>query len=149
ATLAIGIGANAAIFSVIRGVLLKPLPYADAHRLVELSEQWPGLSGPRPVSWLNYVDWAGQNTVFERMVAVSWGNVTIGDGTPVYVDASFVSPQYFDLFGLRPAIGRTFAPDEGDPGHERGVVLSHRLWVSKFGSDPAIVGKSVRLDRQP
>src|SRR6266542_3044673 len=92
-TLGLGIGANTAIFTVIRAVLLKPLPYADADRLVRLSEQWPNLSGPRPVSMPNYLDWAEQNTVFDRMVAVSWGSVTVGDGArPVYVEGALVSP---------------------------------------------------------
>src|ERR1700681_695140 len=85
-TLAIGVGANTAIFSVIRAVLLKPLPYANAERLVRLAEKWPNLTGPRPTSKLNYRDWAEQNTVFERMAAVSWGSVTVREGTqPVYV----------------------------------------------------------------
>lgn len=106
------------------------------------------MNGPRPVSFLNYLDWDRQNTVFERMAAVSWGSVTVGEGTPVYVAGSFVSPAYFELFGLRATIGRTFALDEGEPGHERVVVLSHRLWVSQFGADPAVVGRPIRLDRQ-
>src|SRR4051812_31067290 len=97
----IGVGANAAVFGVIRAVLLKPLPYADADRLVRISETWPTLAGPRPVSTLNYRDWAAQNTVFERMAAVSWGSVTVGDGRqPTYVYGSRVSPAYFDVFGL-------------------------------------------------
>ncbi|MGE0704606.1 MAG: ADOP family duplicated permease [Vicinamibacterales bacterium] len=148
-TLALGIGANTAIFSVIRAVLLRPLPYADADRLVRLSEQWPNFSGPRPVSMRNYLDWAAQNTAFEQMVAVSWGDVTVGDGAqPVYVTGSLVSPAYFDVFGLRAALGRTFAANDGEPASERVVVISHRLWVSQFGADPAVLGRAVRLDRQ-
>ena len=148
-TLALGIGANTAIFSVIRAVLLTPVPYAHPDRLVRLTEQWPTFSGPRPVSFLNYLDWAQRSTVFEHMVASSWGNVTVGDGAqPVYVEGSFVSPEYFDVFGLHAAIGRTFAREDGAPGHERVVVISHRLWLSQFGSDPAVVGRPIRLDRQ-
>src|SRR5580698_3375126 len=99
-TIAIGVGANAAIFSVIRAVLLKPLSYAHAERLVRLSERWPNLTGPRPASKLNYRDWAEQNTVFEGIAAVSWGSVTVSEGTqPVYVNGSLVSASYFDLFG--------------------------------------------------
>jgi putative ABC transport system permease protein len=98
-------------------VLLAPVPYGDADRLVRLTERWPNFSGPRPVSFLNYLDWAQQSTVFERMVAASWGSVTVGDGAqPVYVEGSFVSPGYFDVFGLRAAIGRTFAPEDAAPG---------------------------------
>jgi putative ABC transport system permease protein len=148
-TLAIGIGANTAIFSVVRTVLLEPRPYADADRLVTLNERWPQLPGPRPVSMMNYRDWAEQNTVFERIAAVSWGNVTVsGAGEPVYVNGATVSPAYFDVFGLRAEVGRTFAPDEDQPGRDRVVVLGHRLWVSHFGANPAIVGTAIRLDGQ-
>src|SRR5712671_4240509 len=77
-TLAIGVGANTAIFSIIRAVLLKPLPFADADRLVQMSESWPTLPGPRPISRLNYYDWVAQSDVFERIAAISWGSATIG-----------------------------------------------------------------------
>jgi predicted permease len=146
-TVAIGVGANTAIFSVIRAVLLKPLPYADADRIVALAESWPNLSGPRPISKLNYRDWAEQNTLFELTAAVRWWPVTLSSGAePVYLVGSLVSPSYFDVFGLHAALGRTFAPGEDRPGHADVVVLSHRLWASHFGSDPAVVGRSVRLD---
>jgi putative ABC transport system permease protein len=148
-TLALGVGANVAVFAVIRAVLLGPLPYADADRLVRLTESWPNLGGPRPVSFLNFLDWAAQNTVFERMVAVSWGSVTVGDGVrPSYAEGAFVSTDYFDLFGLHASIGRTFSREDGDRGHERVAVISHSLWVSQFGADPAILGRAIRLDRQ-
>jgi putative ABC transport system permease protein len=146
-TLAIGIGANTAIFSVARTVLLEPRPYADAGRLVTLNERWPQLPGPRPVSMLNYRDWATQNTVFDRIAAVSWGSVTVsGAGEPVFVNGSTVSPAYFDVFGLRPALGRTFSPGEDQPGRDRVVVLGHRLWAAQFGANPRIIGTSIRLD---
>ena len=148
-TLAIGIGANTAVFSVVRSVLLEPRPYADADRLVTLNELWPRLPGPRPVSMLNYQDWARQNTTFDRIATVSWGSVTVsGAGEPVYVNGSTVSPDYFEVFGLRAAVGRTFLPDEDQPGRDRVVVLGHRLWASQFGANPAIVGTSIRLDGQ-
>jgi predicted permease len=146
-TVAIGVGANTAIFSVVRAVLLKPLPYADAGRLVSLNETWPNLPGPRPISRLNYLDWAAQNTVFESIAAVRWANATLSDGAqPIYVDVRRVSASYFDVFGLRAAVGRTFAPGEDQPGHAQVVVLSHRFWASQFGSDPAVIGRPVRLD---
>jgi putative ABC transport system permease protein len=146
-TVAVGVGANTAIFSIIRAVLLKPLPYADADRLVQISESWPSLPGPRPISRLNYDDWVAQSDVFERVAAVSWGSATVGTGDhPFWVDGSLVSPSYFDVFGLRAEIGRTFAPNEDQPGHDRVVVLSHRLWTSRFGGDRAIVGSAIRLD---
>ena len=146
-TVAIGVGANTAIFSIIRAVLLKPLPYADADRLVQISESWPTRPGPRPVSSMNYADWIAQSDVFERSAAVSWGSATIGNGDqPFWVEGSLVSPSYFDVFGLRAEIGRTFLPGDDEPGHDHVVVLSHRLWVSKFAGDRAIVGSMIRLD---
>jgi predicted permease len=146
-TVAIGVGANTAIFSVIRAVLLKPLPYADADRVVALAESWPNLNGPRPISKLNYRDWAEQNTVFELMAAVRWWTVTLSaGGEPVYLAGSLVSPSYFQVFGLHAALGRTFAAGDEQPGHADVVVLSHRLWTSQFGSDPGVVGRTVRLD---
>jgi len=146
-TVAIGVGANTAIFSVIRAVLLSPLPYTDADRIVALAESWPNLSGPRPISKLNYRDWAEQNTVFELSAAARWWTVTLSSGDePVYLVGSLVSPSYFDVFGLHAALGRTFAPGDDQPGHADVVVLSHRLWASQSGSDPGVVGRSVRLD---
>src|SRR4030095_2840009 len=146
-TLGLAIVANPAIFAVVRAVLLQPLAYADADRLVILGERWPNLTGARPVSMQNYLDWTQQSTVFEKIAAVSWGSVTVNDGSnPIFVEGALVSPSYFDVFGLRAALGRTFAPEDDDPDRPRVVVLSHRLWASQFGSDLAIVGKAIRLD---
>lgn len=146
-TVAIGVGANAAIFTVIHGVLLKPLPYQDADRLVQISESWPSRPGPRPVSRLNYVDWVAQSNVFEQIAAVSWGSATIGGADhPFWVDGVLVSPSYFDVFGLHAELGRTFAPGDDQPGRDHVVVLSHRLWRSQFGGDRRIVGSPIRRD---
>jgi putative ABC transport system permease protein len=148
-TLAVGIGANAAIFSVIRAVLLKPLPFPDADRLVVLGEVCGCRSGYEgAVSAPNYLDWTQQNTVFERMAAVTGGGVTLSGAASgaVYVNGRTVSASYFDVFEMRAALGRTFASDEDQPAKAHVVVLSHRLWASQFGSDPAVIGKPVRLD---
>jgi putative ABC transport system permease protein len=146
-TVAIGVGANAAIFSVINAVLLRPPAYQHADRLVEISESWPSRPGPRPVSSVNYLDWVAQSDVFERIAAVSWGSATIGGADhPALVDGSFVSPSYFDVFGLHAALGRTFAPGDDQPGRDHVVVLSHRLWMSQFGGDRRIVGSPIRMD---
>jgi putative ABC transport system permease protein len=146
-TVAIGVGANTAIFSVIRAVLLKPLPYANADRLVQMSESWPTLPGPRPTSRLNYLDWVAQSDVFEQIAAVSWGSATIGGADhPFWVEGSLVSPSYFNVFGLHAALGRTFAPDDDRPGRDHVVVLSDRLWVSTFGGDRSIIGSAIRID---
>jgi putative ABC transport system permease protein len=146
-TVAIGVGANAAIFSVINAVLLRPLAYQHADRLVEIAESWPSRPGPRPVSSVNYLDWVAQSDIFEQIAAVSWGSATIGGADhPVWVDGSLVSPSYFDVFGLHAALGRTFAPGDDRPGRDHVVVLSHRLWTSQFGGDRRIVGSPIRVD---
>jgi putative ABC transport system permease protein len=147
ATLAVGIGANSAIFSVIRAVLLKPPSYADADRLVLLNEKRPDTGISNAIAAPNYLDWLHENTVFEQMAGVSYASVTLsGRNEPVYVPGLRVSASYFDVFGLSAILGRTFGPDEDQAAKAHVVVLSHRLWASQFGSDPAIIGNPVRLD---
>ena len=126
-------------------------PYADPDRLVLLGEtrpDTPGYSGA--ISAPNYLDWVEQNTVFEQMAAVTGGGGTLSDAIrePVYVRGRTVSASYFDVFGMRAVLGRTFAPSEDHSTRNNVVVLSHRLWVSQFGSDPAVIGTPVRLDRE-
>ena len=149
-TLALGIGANTAIFSFVNGVLLKPLPYQDPHSIVMVWEKPPG--GYR--NWnstLNFLDWKSQNNVFQAMAAVRYGgSVTLtGAGDPVELAASSVSAPYFDIFGVRAALGRTFASDEDQAGKSQVVILSHRLWQSRFGADPKILGRSLTLNGKP
>ena len=149
ATLAIGIGANTAIFSFVDGVLLKPLPYAEPERIVRVLEKPPG-GGRNGISTLNYLDWQNQNKVFEYMAAQTGGSVTLtGITEPVRLRGSRVSPRYFDIFGLQPALGRMFAPGEDQPGQDHVAILSHSLWVSQFGADPTLVGRSIHLDGEP
>ena len=146
ATLAIGIGANTAIFSFVDGVLLKPLPYAEPDRIMRVLEKPPG-GGRNGISTLNYLDWRKQNTVFEYMAAQTGGSVTLtGINDPVQLRGTRVSPHYFDIYGMKAVLGRTFAPDEDQPGKNHVAVLSHALWESQFGSDPAVIGRSVLLD---
>jgi predicted permease len=148
-TLALGIGATSAIFSFVDGALLRPLPYSDPERIVQVWEKRPD-GGNNGVSALNFLDWQSQSTAFETMVATSGGSVTLtGQGDPVMLRAGRVSSGYFDVFGIRPLLGRTFARDEDTPGKEHLVVLSHRLWTSQFGGDPGIVGRSITLDAEP
>ena len=148
-TLAIGIGANTAIFSFVDSALLKPLPYSDADRIVRVLEKPPGF--PRNgISTLTFLDWQHQNTVFDFMAAQTGGPVTLtGFGEPVQLRGSRVSAHYFEIFGINAALGRTFAPDEDQRGKERVAVLSHVLWVSQFGADPKLVGRTIRLDGEP
>ena len=148
-TLAIGIGANTAIFSFVNGVLLKPLPYAEPDRIVRVLEKPPG-GGRNGISTLNYLDWQRDNTVFEYMAAQTGGSVTLtGVEEPVQLRGSRVSAHYFDIFGVKAALGRTFAADEDQLGKEQVAVLSHALWTSQFGADPMVIGRSITLDGQP
>jgi putative ABC transport system permease protein len=146
ATIALAIGANTAMFSFVNGMLLRPLPYPESDRIVRVLEQLPngGLNG---ISTLNYLDWASQNAVFEHMAAeVGWSATLTGGGTPVLIRAARVSAHYFDIFGAKPALGRTFLPGEDQPGSDHVVLLSHVLWETRFGSDPAMLGRNILLN---
>ncbi|HEY6329505.1 MAG TPA: ABC transporter permease [Blastocatellia bacterium] len=148
-TLALGIGANAAIFSFIDGVLLKPLPYPDPNNILFVWEKPPGRDR-NGVSALNYLDWHNQNKVFQYSAAISGKAVSMsGMGEPQRLNAETASASYFDILGISPARGRTFAPDEDQPGKDQVAVLSSRIWKSQFGSDPNIIGKSIILDARP
>src|SRR5580765_7792980 len=148
-TLAIGVGANTAIFSVVSGVLLKPLPYADADRIVRVLEKPPG-GGVNSISTLNYLDWKNENSVFEFMAAESGGSLTLsGTALPVQLRGERVSSHYFDVFGIKAAMGRTFTDDEDQPGRNHVAILSHALWASQFGADRQLVGATIRLDGDP
>jgi putative ABC transport system permease protein len=148
-TLAIGIGANTAIFSFVDAVLLKPLPYENADRIVRVLEKPP--RGERNgISTLNYLDWQKDNTVFDFMAAQTGGAMTLTGGTePVQLRGGRVSVDFFNIFGIRAARGRTFVQGEDVFGQHRVAVLSHTLWVSQFGADPSIVNKTIQLDNFP
>lgn len=149
ATLAIGIGANTAIFSFVDGVLLKPLPYVEPDRIVRVLEKPPG-GGRNGISTLNYLDWQKDNTVFDYMAAQTGDSTTLtGNGEPAQLRASLVSPHYFDIFRIGAVIGRTFAADEDQAGKDRVAILSHALWTTQFGADPHIVGRTILLDGEP
>ena len=147
-SLAIGIGANSAIFSVTNALLLRPLPYRDADRLVILWNRSPGLNVEQ--DWFSpgqYLDVKTQNSVFDH-VAISIGgsfNLT-GPGGPEHVDGARVSSSFFPLLGASPMLGRVFLPDEDDPGKPATVVLSHGFWQRRFGSDPEIIGAALTLN---
>lgn len=149
ATLAVGIGGNTAIFSFVNGALLQPLPYVDGDRIVQVLEKPPG-GGRNGISTLNFLDWKKSNTVFEYMAARNGGPVTLtGINDPVQLRGSRVSVHYFDIFGVKAAMGRTFVDGEDEPGKQHVVVLSHSLWVSQFGSDPNLIGRTIILDGEP
>jgi len=151
--LALGIGANSAIFSVVNAVLLQPLPYDDASRLVRLWHVPPPKSFPGmtmfSVSAANYVDWERQNQVFEKMAIYEFRSFNLtGTDQPEVLNASGVSKDFFAVLRARPMLGRLFSPDEDQPGHGNVVLLSYRYWQNHFGSNPGVVGQNMTLDGQ-
>jgi putative ABC transport system permease protein len=148
-TLALGIGANTAIFSFVDAVLLKPLPYSDADRIVMVWEKPP--QGERNgISTLNYLDWKAQNKVFEFMTAFNNGVVTLtGKGEPVQLRRGQVAPEYFNIFGVHASLGRTLVAGEDQLGKNHVVILTHAVWQAQFGGDPSLIGRTVRLDGEP
>jgi putative ABC transport system permease protein len=148
-TLALGIGANTAIFSVVNAVLLQPLPYPESDRLVTIREFKPSF-GTMSVAWLNYVDWTDQNTTFEAIAAYQPGGSNLsGNLDPVWVETANVTANLFSVLGVQPLLGRTFLPEEDRPGGDRAVILSHSSWQQRFGGDPGAVSQTVLLDGVP
>ena len=145
-TLALGIGANTAIFSVINGVLLRPLPYKNPDRLVALWENVP-THGQWRASPANFFDWKKQSTVFEGMSAYGGSAMTLtGMGEPEQLLGTRVSDGYFAVVGVEPRIGRAFLSEEHEVGKGQVVILGNGLWKRRFGSEPNILDKSVTLD---
>jgi len=149
-TLALGIGANTAMFSVINAVLLRPLPYRDPARLVTIWEESPGRGMYQmPVSFANLRDWVDQNQSFEQISAYTFANLNLtGTGDPARLLTIRSSANLFSLIGVTPLLGRTFLTEEDKEGGNRVVILGHALWQSRFGSDPGIVGKPITLDNE-
>jgi putative ABC transport system permease protein len=145
-TIALGLGANTAIFSFLDGVLLKPLPYSDPEQLVQLWEKPPG--GQRNgISALNFQDWQKQSRSFTAMAASTGKTATLsGLGEPRQLRINQVSTPYFDILGVRPILGRTFAPGEDTAGKDHVLVLTRRFWLSQFGGDPAVIGRDIIVD---
>jgi predicted permease len=154
-TLALGIGANTAIFSVFSGVLLRPLPYPAASRLVDIREVVPAPAyarfGPTlPVSAWHFREWRKQNHVLEQAALIGERLYTLtGDGDLVRVPAARVSAGLFPMLGIHPALGRVFSEEEDQPGHDSVAVISARLWKSRFQADPAIVGRKILVNGAP
>jgi putative ABC transport system permease protein len=156
-TIALGLGANAAIFSLVDGVLLKSIGYPEPERIVQLWERPPrGLRNG--IAAANYIDWTEQSRSFAAMAAQTGGTMSYSPGSdagvssgaePRSVRAAYVSAPYFDVFGTKAALGRTFARDEDQRGKEKVAVLSHRMWLNLFGADRAVVGRSILLNDEP
>jgi putative ABC transport system permease protein len=153
ATLALGIGASTALFTIVNAVLLKPLPYPAADRLVvlrivdpEFQDRYPSF----PVNAAHIATWRAGCRGCEDLVAIDAMTTTLtGGGEAKQLDGATVSAGFFAFFGIRPALGRGFLPEEDRPGANAVAVVSHALWMRRFGGDPGIVGRPVILDGAP
>src|ERR1700757_2648398 len=149
-TLALGMGANTVMFSVLNTVLLRPLPYPQPDRLGQIWETDSHLDSVHSViSPYDFVDWRSQSQSFESMSTYNFDSAVLtGQKAPVRLGIVFDTAAFFEVMKVSPFKGRTFLPGEDDPGKPRAAVLSYRTWQSNFGGDPSIVGKSIVLDDQ-
>ena len=147
-TLALGIGMNTAVFSIIQGVLLQPLPYSDADRLVALWARYPGRAVfEETLAPGMYHEIKGQERIFDQVAAIKTHSFTlVGHGTSERVRGVRASLSCLSMLGARPALGRIFAADETESGETRGIVISHALWQRRFGGDFSVIGRMIRLD---
>ncbi|HKS40158.1 MAG TPA: ABC transporter permease, partial [Blastocatellia bacterium] len=147
-SLAIGIGANSAIFSVTNALLLRPLPYTDAERLAILWNRSPGLNIEQ--DWFSlgqYLDIKIENKVFDQVAVTLGGSFNFtGQGTPEHVEGARVSSSLFPLLSAQASLGRVFLPEEDEKGKPQTVILSHGFWQRRFGSDPDVIGKTLTLN---
>src|SRR5262247_2869286 len=154
-TLALGIGANTAIFSIVNAVLLQPLPFAEPERLMWFGG-WVGADKEQGVTPADFLDYREQSRSFTQIAASVFDGILMnlsGAGEPEPVMGVYVTANYMDVFGVKPALGRTFAAEEGLEGNnleggDRVVVLSHTLWQRRFGGDPAIINQTITLDNR-
>ncbi|HEY2800397.1 MAG TPA: ABC transporter permease [Chthoniobacterales bacterium] len=147
-TLALGIAASTAIFSVVDAVLLHPLPYPHSEQIVSVSQttRSTGLSN-EDASPANFLDWSAQNSVFSAMACVSGSQRNLSGGEqPERVRTSMASSQFFALFDTAPLLGRTFGPSDAKPGNAQVVVLSHALWARRYAADRNVIGRELQLD---
>src|SRR5688500_17584537 len=147
-TLALGIGANTAIFTVVNALLLKPLPYAAPERLVMVWQDFRARGGPAD-EWAtpgNYVDWRNQKDLFEQVTVINgWRPALTGGAEPESLTGEQVSHEYFSVLGVNPALGRNFVPDDDVPNAPRVAVIGEDLWKRRFGAEPSVIGRSVTL----
>jgi putative ABC transport system permease protein len=150
-TLALGIGANTAIFSVVYAVLLKPLPYANPNQLVSAFQANTQEGIPETgTSYPNFEEWRAQNHVFSELATIDFHQLTLtGRGEPSEVDTCVVTPEHFALLDVKPLQGRIFFPEDGKRGAPPVVIVSENLWRGTLGADPKILGSSINLDKRP
>jgi predicted permease len=150
-TLALGVGANTAIFSVVNAVLLRPLPFPEPQRLVRLWEAKPAEDKHRNVvNPENFLNWQERTRSFEHMAAISGlpSNIT-GEGDPLAADGMQVTPDFFSVLQVAPLMGRAFVADDGIPGRDNSVILSYAFWRGRYAGDPHIVGRKIILNGGP
>jgi putative ABC transport system permease protein len=149
--LALGIGANTAIFSIAEAFLLHPVPLDDVNHIVALVDSQPHQSVENtPVAPATYLEWQSQSSSFDRLGAYSWDGVNFtGDGTPQKIQDFRITTNFFSVLGVQPQLGRDFLAEEGQPGKNQELILSHGLWERRYGSDPQILGKVVKVDGKP
>jgi putative ABC transport system permease protein len=151
-TLALGIGANTAIFTVVNALLIRPLPYGAPDRLVMVWQDMRARGGPAD-EWAspgNYVDWSREPTIFSGVAAIGgWRPTLTGGAEPEPIPGEQVTYEYFDVLGVAPALGRSFRPDDDVPNAARVAIIGDGLWKRRFGGDPSIVGRTVPLSGEP
>jgi predicted permease len=151
-TLALGVGANTAIFTVVNALLLKPLPYRSADRLVTVWQDMRARGGPAD-EWAtpgNYADWRGEKALFEEVAVVTgWRPTLTGQGEPEPIPGEQVSHEYFSVLGVVPALGRAFRVEDDVPNAPRVVMISDGIWRRHFGGAPDVIGRTVALSGQP
>ena len=144
--LGLGIGGNTDDSQIRNDVLLKPLPYPHPEQIVSVWEKLPG-GGSNFISTLNFLDWERQNRCFQFLSAIARDTVTLtGSGSPEELNVQRVSASYFNALGVGATLGRTFAASEDEVGNDREAVLSNRIWRSRFGGDPEVIGRKITLD---
>src|SRR5512135_885215 len=152
-TLALGIGAATAMFSVVEGAVLNPFPYPDSRRLAVLVMQDPAYGPDYYWGWVpvqEFLDYRKQNHVFDKVIGYRHDEVVLtGLDAPVAFDGVKATGNTFQVLGLSPLMGRTFTPADAEPGAPGVVVLRHKAWQSKFGGDPKIVGRTLLLNGRP
>jgi hypothetical protein len=145
-TLALGFGANTAVFTIVNGVLLRPLPFLDPGRLFLISYQSTDRTEPGLYD-TNYLEYQGQNRAFDKIATFNEDSAVLtGAGSATRVSTALVTSGFFSVLKANPVFGRTFRPEEEQPGKNRVAVLSEKIWQSRFGADPNILGKTITLD---
>jgi putative ABC transport system permease protein len=150
--LGLGIGANTAIFSVADAFLLKPLPLPDMNHLLTIMEQAPGQTGEEAagVTGPTFKDWQHLSNVVQEFTAYEWRSTSLtGEGVPESAQAYMVQPNFFSVCGAEPLLGRTFLPEESNPGSDGVVILSAGLWERRYGGDPHLIGQTIHVEGRP